>query len=280
MFLLQQILPAALVAMMVAAGISGLALFWAIGRGRVALSPVAVGFGYFVGHLFAAGWVGFPPKDTTNWLPFFALVSAVLSGLAGFASSFRLWLRMLILTLLTVGGLRLLLNPKFQFAWSVFEGSAWVAALLVLVLGIAFVLDALAQRQVVAGETVAFFLLICGGTFAALMISGSIFLGQCAAVLCAAVAGSSVLIAKDIVAARSTMPLFSLLLVSLLLSGYFFAELPAVTASLIIAAPLFGLIPIRTPGALPSAGIRIILVALPITVALFLAFRASPPLSD
>jgi hypothetical protein len=187
---------------------------------------------------------------------------------------------MSILALLTVGGLRLLLNPKFQYGWSIFVGAAWVGALLVLTLGIALVFDTLAQRQVMTGETVAFFLLICGGTFVALMISGSIFLGQCAAVLGAAVAGGSVLFAKDIAAARSTMPLFSLLLVTLLVSGYFFAELPPVTASLIMVAPLFGLIPIRMPGAFLSAGIRIILVAVPIIVALFLAFRASPPFSD
>ena len=253
MFLLQQILPAAIVAILVAAGISGLALFWVTERGRITLSPVAIGVGYFVGHLFAAGWVGFPPKDTTNWLPFFALGSAVLSGSAGFSSSFRLWLRMLILALLTLGALRLLLNPKFQFGWSVSEGFAWVTGLLMLTLGMAYILDLLARRQAMAGEMLAFFLLICGGTFAALMISGSIFLGQCAAVLGAAVAGTCMLFAKNTVAARSAIPLFSLLLVSLLVSGYFFADLPVVTASLIMAAPLFGLIPIRMP-ALPSAG--------------------------
>jgi len=112
-----------------------------------------------------------------------------------------------------------------------------------------------------------------------LMISGSIFLAQCAAVLGAAVAGSGVLFARNIVAARSTMHLFSLLLVSLLVSGYFFADLPVLSASLIMAAPLFGLIPIRM-SPLPSAGIRIILAALPVAFALFVAFRASPPLSD
>jgi len=279
MFLLQQILPAVIVAMLVAAGISGLVLFWAKERGRIALTPVAIGVGYFVGHLFSAGWVGFPPKDTTNWLPFVALGSAMLSGCVVLATSFALWLRRLMLAFLILGGLRLLLNPKFQFAWSVSEGWTWVAGLLILTLGIAYVLDVLAQRQVIAGETLVLFLLICGGTFAALMISGSIFLAQCAAVLGAAVAGSGVLFARNIVAARSTMHLFSLLLVSLLVSGYFFADLPVLSASLIMAAPLFGLIPIRM-SPLPSAGIRIILAALPVAFALFVAFRASPPLSD
>src|ERR1051325_5902094 len=213
MFLLQQILPAAIVAMMVAAGISGLAILWAKKGGRIVLSPIAAGVGYFVGHFFASGWVGFPPKDTTNWLPFFALGSAVLSGAVGFACSFRLWPRILILAFVTVGALRLLLNPQFQFSWSFSAGCTWVAGLLLLTLGNAYVLDVLARRQVMAGETLAFFLLICGGTFAALMISGSIFLGQCAAVFGAAVAGSCLLYAKDIVAARSMLPLFSLLLV-------------------------------------------------------------------
>lgn len=75
MFLLKQILPAAVMAMMVAAGVCGFALCWGKERARGALGPLAIGLAYLSGHLVITGWVPFPPTDTTNWLPYFALAA-------------------------------------------------------------------------------------------------------------------------------------------------------------------------------------------------------------
>jgi hypothetical protein len=64
----------------------------------------------------------------------------------------------------------------------------------------------------------------------------------------------------------------------LLVSGYFFADLPGPSAVLLAGAPVFALVPTgRLPG-LPSAALRIILVSLPVAAAVIFAFRASPPL--
>src|SRR5437870_13736577 len=109
MFLLKQILPAAIIAMMVAAGISGVALFWGKERARIALDPLAVGIAYFVGHLFVVGWMPFPPTDTTNWLPWFGLVTAVLSASCA-VWAIKARVRLLILFLGFRGILRLLLS--------------------------------------------------------------------------------------------------------------------------------------------------------------------------
>jgi hypothetical protein len=84
--------------------------------------------------------------------------------------------------------------------------------------------------------------------------------------------------ARKIALGRGIVPVFSLLLGALLVSGYFFAELPAASAVLLAFAPVLALIPIRTP-ALPAFGVRATLVSVPILVALVLAFRSSPPLS-
>ena len=80
MFLLKQILPAAIMAMMVAAGVCGLALYWGKERARGALGPLALGLAYLSGHLVITGWVPFPPADTTNWLPYLALAAAMLAA--------------------------------------------------------------------------------------------------------------------------------------------------------------------------------------------------------
>jgi hypothetical protein len=277
MFLLKQILPAAIIAMMVAAGICGFALFWGKERARIALDPLAVGIAYFVGHLFVAGWVPFPPTDTTNWLPWFGLVAAVLSAsCAGW--TIKTWVRVLILFLVSAGILRLLLKPKFQYGWSLTEGYVWVVCLVGAMVLVAIILDALVRRPAMAFEMPAFLLIICAGTFGTLMLSGSLLLGQCAAVLGAAVFGCMVLTIRRVALGRGTVPVFSLLLVTLLLSGYFFAELPATSAALIAFAPVLALIPIAKP-TLPAFGIRVALVSVAILAALVVAFRSSPPSS-
>src|SRR5436190_10255503 len=186
MFLLKQILPAGIIAMMVAASICGFALFWGRKRGRIALDSLAVGIAYFAGHLSVAGWGPFPPTDTTNWLPWFGLVIAVWSAFcAGWAM--KAWVRMLLLLLASTAFLRLLLKPKFQYGWSLSEGYVWVVCLAAAMVLVSIILDALVRRPAMALEMPVFLLVICAGTFGALMLSGSMLLGQLAAVLVAAV---------------------------------------------------------------------------------------------
>ena len=277
MFLLKQILPAAIIPMMVAAGVCGFAFFRGTERMRIALDPLAVGVAYFVGHLFVAGWVAFPPADTTNWLPAFALVTAVLSAFCG-AVTRKAWVRGLILFLVSAGALRLLLKPKFEYGWSLTEGYVWVAFLAAAMVLVTIILEALVRRSERAVEMPALLLIICAGTFGALILSGSMLLGQFTVVLGAALLGNLVFTARKVNLGRGIVPVFSLLLVTLLLSGYFFAELPATSAALIAFAPVLALIPIRRL-ALPAFPVRAALVSVPVLVALVLAFRSSPPLS-
>ena len=120
------------------------------------------------------------------------------------------------------------------------------------------------------------FLALCGGTFGALALSGSLLLGQFAAILAGTVFGGALFFAKR-KGNRGLVPVFALLLGTLLLSGYFFAELPIASAVLIAFAPVLALIP---TGKLAWAAfpVRIALVSVPILLALLLAFQASPPL--
>lgn len=294
MFLLKQILPAAIMAMMVAAGVCGFALFWGKERAQRTLGPLALGLAYLSGHLVITGWVPFPPADTTNWLPYLALAAAVLAALfspasfpegrasarPGLGGELKLpaWARVVIFAVVCAGALRLLLKPKFLYGWSLTEGCVWVACLAGAMVLLAIILDALVGRSATAIEMPALLLIICAGTFGALMLSGSILLGQFAAVLGAAVVGSLVLTGRKVALGRGIVPVFTLLLVALLLSGYFFAELPASSAVLIAFAPVLALLPIWMP-ALPAFLVRAALVSVPILVALVLAFRSSPPLS-
>jgi hypothetical protein len=279
MFLLKQILPAAIIALMVAAGICGFALYWGKERARGALVPAAVGLAYLSGHFAIAGWVTFPPVDTTNWLPYFALAAAVL-GVSCAMLTLGAWARVLIFAVVSAGALRLLLKPKFQYGWTPGEGWLWVACLACAIVLLAVILDALGRRPATAVEMPAFLLLTCAGTFGALMLSGSILLGQFAAVLGSAVFGGLVFTARKTALGRGIVPVFSLLLATLLISGYFFAELPASSALLLAFASAFGLVPLALRSKFLAFSVRTALVSLPILIALVLAFRASPPLGE
>jgi hypothetical protein len=278
MFLLKQILPAAVMAMMVAAGVCGFALYWGKERARDALGPLAIAFAYLSGHLVITGWLPFPPADTTNWLPYFALAAAVFGTSCGVLAT-KAWARVFIFALISAGALGLLLKPKFQYGCSLSEGCIWVACLAGALVLLAIILDALARRSATTVEVPAFLLIICAGTFGALMLSGSMLLGQFAAVLGAAVFGSLVFIARKVAFGRGIVPVFSLLVGALVVSGYFFAELPATSAVLLAFAPILALIPVGMPSKLLVFGIRAAFVSVPVALALVLAFRSSPPLS-
>lgn len=278
MFLLKQILPAVIMTMVVAAGLCGCALFWGKERTRNAFAPLAVGLAYFVGHLFVTGWSSFPPTDTTNWLPYFALAAAVLGASCAVLPP-KTWPRLLIFGLVSMGALTLLLKPKFQYGWSLAEGCTWVAGLGCAMVLLAVILDALTRRSATAVELPAVFLIPCAGACGALMLSGSMLLGQLAAVLGSAVCGSLVFTVRKIVLGRGMVPLFSLLFGVLLVSGYFFAELPATSAMLLAFAPGLALVPIAISSKLLAFGLRAMLVSVAIVAALVSALRSSPPLS-
>lgn len=291
MFLLKQILPATILAMVVAAAICGFALVWGKERARGALAPLAIGIAYFVGHLFIAGWVRVPPSDTTNWLPYFALAAAVLGAFVpeGRASArpgrkesrpsqIGIWVHLLIFALASAGALTLLLKPKFQYGWSLGEGLTWVVCLMCAIALLALILEALSRRSATAVELPAVLLITCAGTSGALMLSGSMLLAHYAAVLAGAVCGSLVFSARNVALGRGIVPLLSLLLGTLLISGYFFAELPAAAAGLLAFAPVFALIPIGLRSKTFALLVRATMVSIPILLALVLAFRSSPPL--
>ena len=291
MLLLKQILPAVTIAMMVAAGVCGLALLLGKENARRALGPLAIGLAYGTGQLVITGWKSFPPADTTNWLPYFALGAAALGVFVpeGRASARpgreesrpserRSWPHLLLFALVTAGAWRLLLKPKFRYGWSPGQGWLWLTGLALAIVFLAVVVDLLARRTSKPIELPAYLLIVCAGTVGALMLSGSILLAQLATVLGAAIFGTLVLTIRRLAPGNGMAPVFSLLLGALLISGYFFASLPATSAALLIVAPVLALVPAGKPDTFRAFAVRAALVLLPVMAAVILAFRASPPL--
>jgi len=67
-------------------------------------------------------------------------------------------------------------------------------------------------------------------------------------------------------------------LAALLASGYFFAELPPLSAALLAFGPTLALTTHRMSLSITTFALRLGLVSVPVAVALILAFRSSPPL--
>ncbi|MBV9491814.1 MAG: hypothetical protein JO069_19135, partial [Verrucomicrobia bacterium] len=175
--LLQQILPAVIVAVLAAVAISA-AGRWSMSRGhKFAFAAIAWGFGYFCGHITATGWPGLPPVESTNWLPYFALAATLLAVLDE-ALAAGAWVRLLVFASFAIGAMSLLLRPKLEGAGVLGEGLLWVAVSAAVAVLLAVVCDRLFQRPALAGDLWIVLLIPCGGAFIALMLSGSLLLGQ------------------------------------------------------------------------------------------------------
>ena len=266
----------AFLAMAVAAAFSGVALFCRNGREQGALVSFALALGYAAGHFLIAGVVTLPPVDTTNWLPYFALAAAIAA--VGGEVFPQAWARLLLFGAVSIIAVRLLLAPTFRNTWSTGEGWLWVIAFAITIVLVAVSLDAIKRSVSLPVELPLCLLIVCAGTAGALSLSGSLLLGQFAAVLAGSVLGGSVATVRGVVAPDGFIAVSSLLLGALILSGYFFAELPAVSAALLALGPALAII----PGGMTHPYKRIIfrgaLASGPVFAALVVAFRSSPSL--
>jgi hypothetical protein len=109
-------------------------------------------------------------------------------------------------------------------------------------------------------------------------LSGSLLLGQFAGLLGASIFGWLILLLRNRGSDESIVLPFSLLEGALLVSGYFFASLPALSALFLALAPAPALLPVRSPNSLLTGGIRAGFFVLCVAAAIALAYFSSPPL--
>ncbi|NLT71162.1 MAG: hypothetical protein GXX91_10770 [Verrucomicrobiaceae bacterium] len=283
MFLLEQLLPAVALAGAVAALLSALALRCENARFSRAAAVFLPAVAYAAGHFFVTGWTSFPPADTTNWLPYFGLAAAaIVSSACPLPSKTA---RLAIFGLLCAGAMRLLLAPKFRYAWSAEEGWLQVVGLCALVL-LARVGFTLTKRRAPHPiESPLLMVFLPAGTAVALMLSGSLLLGHFGFILSAAHVGALLLFRRSEAFAGEAAAVFSLLHVSLLACGIFFSDLPATSAILLALSPhlasllerIVGSFVGKTPVPRRAGALRLSAVAALVGVALFVALRSSPP---
>jgi len=275
MGLLTLMLPSALASAFIAA------IIMAFGRWRQrSFAGLGIGVGYAAGHALAAGWPALIPANATQWLFCFALVAAAVGQADEFIRLPRV-VTIAIWTVVFAAALRLLLQPKFHYTWKGSEAWLWLGAIIATSLlwsaGMAM-LDRPAARLELPLDAV----IISAGTAIALILSGSLLLGQLAVVVGATSATALIFgfLTRAFSFARVFVPITSLLLLCLWVSGYFYSELPAASLLALAAAAVF-------PWLIPTHKVREqwkalalhgIAVAIPAIVAVIIAFRASPAL--
>src|SRR5438105_3801816 len=180
MQLLEQMLPSAALGAAVAATLLFVFARWWKSANRS--GAVAIGAGYVAGHVLAAGWSPFPPRHATHWLFWFAVIgviAAVADALVRPKGTVRLVAWAIICTI----ACRLILQPKFSYAWSASEGWLWVFAIALGIVVLTFCLDLVERRPFGTATLFSVTTILCGGACIALILSGSLLLGRLACVL-------------------------------------------------------------------------------------------------
>jgi hypothetical protein len=279
MQLLKQMLPSAALAAAVAAALLFVLARWWKSASRCA-GAIAIGAGYIAGHVLAAGWAPFSPRSATHWLFWFAVIGVIAAAADALVRP-KGTVRLVTWAIVSTIAFRLILQPKFNYAWSAAEGWLWVFTIALGVVGLTCTFNLIERRPFGRATLFSVTTVLCAGTCIALMLSGSLLLGQLACVLTAIAAICFLLIiavTTPFHPGGAAAPL-SLVCASLWLSGSFYAELPAASALLLALAPVGVLLPLgRENPPWRILACRIAVVAVPVAIAIALAFQASPPL--
>jgi hypothetical protein len=279
MQLLKQMLPSAALAAAVAAALLFVFACWWKSASRCA-GAIAIGAGYVAGHVLAAGWSPLPPRHAIHWLFWFAVIGVIAAAADAFVRP-KGTVRLVTWAIICTIACRLILQPKSSYGWSTAEGWLRVLAIALGVVVLTCCLDLVERRPFGTATLFSVTTVLCGGACVALILSGSLLLGQLACILTAIAATCFLIIAgtASFHPSGAAAPL-SLVSAGLWLSGFFYAELPAASALLLALAPAMALLLVgkESHSQWRLVAYRTAFVAIPVAIAVVLAFHASLPL--
>jgi len=248
---------------------------------------LALALGYAAGYRTLMGWPPFPANTAVQWLVYLALLAGAVA-LAEPLWRKKSWLRFAVW--LGLGALTawLQFQALVEHTWTTSQAIQWIGGLALATAALCAALDALAERRAGASLPLAFWL-TAAVTSGVLLLTKSALLGQLAGSLAGIFGAAAVLAwwAPGIRLSRGAMTVFGLLFVALLSQGHLYSELSLLGAALLYLAPFaawlgeVGLV----KGLRPSRAVlvRMVLVAIPLAVALLIAFlewRESSAVSD
>ena len=247
------------------------------------LLAAAFGIAYIIGYIGLEGKLTLIPIESRHWIFYLTIVTVGTSVLWHKYKMFGVILEVLLSILVP----RILLISYYEYSWSIFEGLMWWMGLAIIIF---FFLRIVQQsfKTLPQNATIPFvYLGISGGTALILALSGSMLLALHSSVLVAIFAALWILTivlprilkpdASHYLAALliGVAPVLSILLVSIWLNGYFYAEVPSVSVLLLVIAPLFAVVAKKK-----SQLIQIGLIVLSVCIAIGIAVLRSGFFSD
>ncbi len=247
------------------------------------LIAAALGIGYIIGYIGLEGKVTLIPIESRQWIFYLAILTVGTNVLWHLSKVFGVILEVSLSILVP----RLLLVSYYEYIWNTFEGLIWWIGLAIII----FIFLRIVQQSfktLPQNAAIPFvYLGISGGTALILALSGSMLLALHSSILVALLAALWILtiVLPRILKSDSThdlaalligmTPVLAILLVSIWLNGYFYAEVPSVSVLLLVIAPLFAVVTKKK-----SQLIQIGLIAVCVCIAIGIAVLRSGFLSD
>ncbi len=246
-------------------------------------APVALAAAYVAGHVGVLGSLPWPPTEATQWIAYFALLTAivgVLEAVAPGGTVVTLWVRRgvvaMVLTYLT-------LRPLTVHSWSTSQSVLTIAGVGLLVLGSwwAIQFSAVEQRSPAGWIDL---LVAVSAAAVAMASTGSLALGQIAGVLAAALGGSMVVAALsgDRRLESFAVPVVGVVLAGQLICAAFYSDLPKGAALLLAFGILGSRLATRVMPATSNVWLRLVVrllfVALPAGAAIAWGWASAPQL--
>ena len=245
------------------------------------LVGVALGAGYIVGYIGLEGFPPFPPREGVHWLCYLALIGLILGVFWHFEVSKRFSGQVLVSVVIP----RLLLNAMFKYTWGQVEGFIWWLCLSLVI----FIFWNIVQRSFTVfpsgGSGPFVYFGLSGGTALVLALSGSLRLAQHAGILVALFAAIWIITLflrpddKVPVFPSSSSAVITLAFAGIWMNGYFYEEVPVVSAVLLLLAlflvPVGRIERIQQLGARRSTFVQIAIIALPVVIAVGIAIARS-----
>ena len=248
------------------------------------LITVALSVGYIVGYIGLEGLPPFPAREGVHWLCYLALIGFILGAFWRFEVSKYFNGQVLAGVVMAVIPL-LFLDSMFKHTWGQVEGYIWLFCL-VVVISIFWVMVQQSSTVLPSGSSIPFvYFGLSGGTALVLALSGSLRLAQHAGVLVAIFAAIWIITlflrsdAKVPVFPIRTSAVITLAFAGIWMNGYFYEEVPAVSAILLVMAlflaPIGRIEKVQQLGAWRSTFVQIAIIALPVVIAIGIAVARS-----
>jgi hypothetical protein len=246
------------------------------GRARWGIA-VGLGAGYLAGHLGILGAMSWPhlALDSKEWVAWFVPLAIVLGAVEACWATPR-WASWLMRCVLVAGLIGTVLYSQIENHWKPLQAAVWLALLWLAILASWWNLELQAERLSGPGWVVPVGLVSLGWAVVQVLSNGA-SLGQLDGVLAATLLGAllTVGLRPGPALSKGAPPVVLIVLAGLGLIGYFYSDVPARAALILVLAPWILWLDrigfVRRRSYWTRASVRFLAISVTVGVAVFLS---------